>query len=463
MVLHHEFWRDEIEPWLLMEDMTLWDYIHTMAQRTGHPVLWYAMTELFIAAGFSVFAYPLLHFLIVGATAGLWLFKAPFSLTTRILFLFSWQMAYEYGVINRSYILGIFLLFAALAFYRRKLNWPILYSVVLALLMQVESFFVPAAAIIGTALFWEVVRSKKISPIRIGILCLIMLASGLLLLYQIVPAPDNRFGNADIFKPINQPSALINTIARGWYGHLLYTLDRPIILSLKAGLFIFIGVAMLYLYAACRMAFFLTALSFAVLMYLQVYQLPYPGLQRHGALFFLFLIAGLWLAAQKGGVEPRYFSALKKPLFIGLNALLAVTVLVGVFFAKKEINSSFSGALKMATYLEQQGLSGKEVIVFDESAGLSVMVYLQRKNPDKKLYYLCGERYISRPAYLKHEQCTQAQFLAHVVAKKSPVFSLDANPLILSISGFNSDLLEPVHIESAIEESFYLYKIKGEK
>src|SRR6516162_9288025 len=87
--LHHQFWRDEVRALSLALDADSLLSVPATIHGEGHPALWY----LLLRASYNIFGtkavLPLLNLLIAGAAVIIFLWRAPFSVWWKALFVFS--------------------------------------------------------------------------------------------------------------------------------------------------------------------------------------------------------------------------------------------------------------------------------------------------------------------------------------------------------------------------------------
>ncbi len=119
----HEPWRDEAQAWLLARDLSPLGLIREMGY-DGSPALWHFILMPFAKAGIPYPAMQFIHWGIAVTAVAIFLYKSPFHLIFKILFIFSYYMIYEYSIIARSYILSILFLFSIASIYREKLKRP---------------------------------------------------------------------------------------------------------------------------------------------------------------------------------------------------------------------------------------------------------------------------------------------------------------------------------------------------
>jgi len=114
-VRHHEPWADEAHAWLLSRDLSYRYLVFRQLAYEGHPPLW--GTILWIANHWFHLPYQALGW--IGglcAIAGCWFFcrYSPFPLFVRVLFPFTYFVAFQYAIVARPYVLlSLFTLAAA--------------------------------------------------------------------------------------------------------------------------------------------------------------------------------------------------------------------------------------------------------------------------------------------------------------------------------------------------------------
>ena len=114
--VHHEPWRDEIHCWAMGREATgLWDLLTGDRRYEGHPVLWYYLLHLVSLVTRNYLAIHVVTVVISVSAAALWLRCAPLPRILRVLLLCSYYFFFEYGVISRSYGLGVLLVFLTCA------------------------------------------------------------------------------------------------------------------------------------------------------------------------------------------------------------------------------------------------------------------------------------------------------------------------------------------------------------
>ncbi len=177
----HELWRDELQSWMIARaSATPTALLHNLRYE-GHPVLWYALLWPFARVFHSASTLQWLEWCIATITAGLVLFRAPFTLRRRIALVFGYFFLYEYGALTRSYGLGVLLTVVAMIVVTdSKPRW-LARAVVLGLLANTSAFgaCVAVAIAVGVAVRdrpWQTDREGRRDPVLAATVFLGLLA-----------------------------------------------------------------------------------------------------------------------------------------------------------------------------------------------------------------------------------------------------------------------------------------------
>src|SRR4030042_4178497 len=156
----------------------------------GTPALWYMFLVPFAKIGLPYISEFILHLIIAVAAVTVFILYAPFSRITKVLFIFSYYMAYEYSIIARRYGLSILLLFLIATLYNKRFEHPLWYSFLIFLLFNTNahSFFIASSLTILFA--WELYREKA-SGAFAKLSVFIMFMGGVLSFLQLLPRSDS--------------------------------------------------------------------------------------------------------------------------------------------------------------------------------------------------------------------------------------------------------------------------------
>ena len=124
VAIYHEPWRDEAQAWLIARDLDIISLFKQMRYE-GTPALWHLILFPFAKLNFPYCTITIIHLVIAISMVYLFVSYAPFSRITKLLFIFSYYIAYEYAIIARNYNIAILLLFLIAIFYKERFEHQI--------------------------------------------------------------------------------------------------------------------------------------------------------------------------------------------------------------------------------------------------------------------------------------------------------------------------------------------------
>jgi len=131
----HVMWFDELQAWNIARASHSLGSLYHNLRYEGHPIGWYLVLYVLTRWTGDPRAMQVVEFAILVSTAGLVLLRAPFSGLVRLALVVSYTLSFEYGVISRSYGLGVLALVSVLVLVGRdrpRWGWGLLAAVVLA-------------------------------------------------------------------------------------------------------------------------------------------------------------------------------------------------------------------------------------------------------------------------------------------------------------------------------------------
>ena len=134
----HEPWRDEANVWLMGRELSPIQLLQEIKYQ-GHPCLWYLLVMPFAKMGFSLRTIEIISFLVMSASAAVFIWKAPFHSITQAACLFSPVFTYFYSCIARNYCLIALLLILLAWQYPKRNERSILYGLLLGLMVQADT------------------------------------------------------------------------------------------------------------------------------------------------------------------------------------------------------------------------------------------------------------------------------------------------------------------------------------
>lgn len=394
-IMHHEFWRDEVRPFsLAIASPSLFD-LPEYLNNEGHPVVWYMLLRFGYQALGSYTALPVVSILIAGAAVLLFLFRSPFSLCLKCLFIFSVFPLYEYSVMARNYGISMLLMFCFAAVYPHRRRYPFFLAVILALLANTNVHSLMVAGILTVLWLWEetVVDQHGLSARRLwllGLSCALILTAAIFAVKTALPDERTIATHAlhaatfrDYLNPfvkvLCEPWKTMGVIIPG-PERLLYFLPqdgvlRSVIDTVWHLLQILIIVALLLgLVIRARLALGLTA---AFLAFGFLFNFVYSGQLRHQGIFLVFVLVLYWLNAEQGqsfrGALPARINRLV--LIIVLPLLLIWGDCLAIYKVRRDFKQELSSCKALGAWLNCRPEYKDAIILGEPDYSLEALPY----------------------------------------------------------------------------------------
>lgn len=371
---HHELWRDEALTWVVARDTSFLELFHVAALE-GHPSLWYLLLMPFAKLGMSCFTMLVLHWSLAVAAVAVFLWYAPFSRITKVLFVFSYYMFWEYCLSIRCYALGILLMFILAALYRNRFRFPILYATLLVLLLNTSTPVMFLAGALFLVYIGEyIVLPEKQRRVNFAIALMVL---GIMVAYLQVgvlpgPRPSEYFSWNSVLS--NELTAVAQTFfvsdPRG-----VLVLAGFAILALVAYVLVTRPVALLILGAHL-------AGNFAI-------YLVFAGGTRHHGLILIGILVSLWLAGYYPDSEISIFRRIRAHLpdynqrwrtcMVALNLSLLMALPIGVTMHRFDLKYQYSGSQKMAEFIRANHFDQYPIAAWRDAQTFPVLAYLPGK------------------------------------------------------------------------------------
>ena len=459
LLIHHEPWQDEAQAWLIARDLDIASIFKQMAYE-GSPALWHMLLLPFAKTGLPYMSEFILHLIIAIAAVAVFILYAPFSRVTKVLFIFSYYMGYEYSIIARSYGLSILFLFLIAALYTKRFEHPLWFSFLVFLLFNtnVHSFFIACSLTILFA--WELYR-KKVQGGRGKIAVLVMFTGGLLSFLQLLSPPDNiHYG---IVSDINYlaPFAAMAFAFFPWHTSFLIPSELRVAFMLISFLIFCIIIASMNRRPA---ALFILLLSTLGLFY--IFSLKYPGAPRHHGLILIIFLFSLWISGHYRDSQKNHLNITSIVNFSNIpimliSACLALSLLYSLKIQYIEYKYVFSGAKEMACFIKKNHLANHTIVAHKSIGANALLPYL----PEQKFWYAGIENYGTfltyNKKYLAGRDISNEQVVLRVKRKfldKSQILLLLTEPLDFpELRGFTLLYKVDKNIFGYGREKFYLY------
>jgi hypothetical protein len=373
----HTFWRDEAGAWLIGRDCnnfhSLWHVVHY----EGHPPLWFLVMFVIGHLTRNPEWIKLPNLLATLAAAAMILPSRNLSIATRLGLIFSYFMLFEYGLIDRNYMIGIVFLVAAAMWLRKPgskfENSELKVSTALSLAALTS---VPAL-IVAVSLYAYALAAgarERWSGRRVWAMVLF----GVCVLSAVVtiwpPADSGSILMRDQWSASIRLGHALRSVAEAYLPVPGATVHfwNVTLLSRASG---FVEGSVGFLLAIALAAFFrrrLVRWLFVISSILLLAEMAFTGLQymRHvGWLFVVFLLA--LLLEGDHGLRKTWRGWM-------LAGILLVQVGSGIYAAAVSVVHPFSSARQVAQFLQEKRLEKVPMVFAPGVIGLAVLAYLER-------------------------------------------------------------------------------------
>ncbi|MCB0343571.1 MAG: hypothetical protein KDD66_00565 [Bdellovibrionales bacterium] len=373
----HEIWRDEMRALNIVRESSDFLEVVSRLRNEGHPLLWYALLNLAYSVFQSTIVLKLCALASAAAAAAIFLFRAPFPLLLRLLWLAGFYPAYEYSVMCRNYGIGMFCLFAAAACYRKRIDSPWKLALCLSLAALTSAYGIIhvvafAAALILEPIFCTSVRTKKAMK-SLYFAGLTALGAAAVSLWTIFPERTtsvtelHSLSLQDILQ-----AAVVGALNHGSSFHNALVSPYPLIVPL-----VLVGVYTLLLKSPAAIVYL-----FSVVVGMEMFNsLVYSGAAlRHQGFLLLGIIIAVWLSrtnalAPNLRVGPLSERFAQRLLNIGIAVLLLLQTVPAYRAIKSDLLFPRSSAAALADFVQSHSDYQHAVIAAEPDVALESLPY----------------------------------------------------------------------------------------
>ena len=392
LILNHESWTDEANPYLVAKEMNFSNFFEIISGEP-HPILWTLLLMPFAKLGFPLIASHIISLVIM--TLAVWLLTkyAPFSKLAKIAIVLSAIIFYFNPVITRDYCLvplaGILVCLA----YRDRFKHPIRYSLAIALLLQTHFLAVGLGAVLYVVFFVECIK-KRVNSWSVGASVLIV---GVSVALGMMCAIGSLMGQVIIQDTMqccggvaDRPSLLgyFSSINTSVFGMAVPIIEVSLVLVL------------FYLFLRKRRQFLYVLVPVLVNMFVLTYVYGSHGNPQKDAINLVFILVAFWT---------MYYDR-SKDIFVGLQKKIKgmatmqiirrripVSLAVFIFpFAMSipntmmasayDLNGDFSGSKVLADFINEN-LPANSVIVIPAYSVLSTLPAVATELEDGRILW----------------------------------------------------------------------------
>lgn len=376
-MFHHEPWRDEAQTWLIARDMNIGEIFEFMSNE-GTPALWHLLLVPLAKLGLPYQSMAVLYLLIAIAAVFIFIKFAPFSKLTKILFVFSYYLIYEYAIIARNYSISILLLFIIAVFYQKRFNHPLIYGFLIFLLFNTNVYSLFVAGALAILYLFELWQQRKLNLSTITSF-LLMVAGGVVVFLQILPVTNtNPLQSHDLAFLY----ALMNAFLPGFW-------IFPVGLT-----FVVVVIILSFVFLALKRKLeplFIFLISLAWLLWIFSY-VRAGGLRHHG-LILIILFFCLWLSTY---YPARNSTKLNSPFLnylfntntfkralVVINICLFLSLGYGLRVQYAEYRQPYSGSKAMAEFITAGDFTDYIIVAHEAQHASALLPYL----PNRKFWY----------------------------------------------------------------------------
>ncbi|MBR9919846.1 MAG: hypothetical protein GYB31_03340 [Bacteroidetes bacterium] len=375
---YHELWKDEWQAWLITRDLPFGELLGQLYYE-GHPALWYFYLKFWTwIPGTEAFIFQLAHALPVLAVFYLLIHQFKLSWWITILLPLGYITFFEYGLVNRGYVLVMLFSFLAALELRKARPHPVRLGIYLLLLCQTEVYGLFMTGAFGLYYLlregWSKAKGDPVFHYGVGA----ALLGGILFLATVFPRenadiaanayPDQPFSAshlAEVFQGTH-----VNTY---WLGAVP---DTNVFGASPAGIFlsIFVLLALIFLfrkYKSLLAAFLLFQLAFFLFSLL-----VYPGGVRHWGCALIFWIALLPLLARAREMDQKASTTFVESLII--LSVLSFHLYYNILGVGKEIRHPFTNAEAAAEYILENVPENVPLLGMNKFLCTPIVGYLER-------------------------------------------------------------------------------------
>lgn len=398
-ISNHELWLDEAHHYLLARDSNSVLDLVINTQYEGHPISWNLLLYWITRMTTDPLWMQVFHISIMTLAVGVFLKKAPFPWTFKLLFIFGYFIFYEYNILSRNYNLGILFIFLACSLYDKRDSKFIIISILLGLACHSHAIFLILAGTLMAIITLErLITHKQYSSIKswIGIFLFGLLA--IISVLQIIPPSDTTFFNqGDYFTFLQKIPKSIAPFFKGifimpditidsfWNSHILVNYSKPI-----AGIASIVSLAIPYLlfYKNKRLVIYMYVGIFATGVF---FYFTLLNAARYYGVLYLFLITALWIDTSTTSTDDIHAFAKAKKTFLLLPegvlkkirpvliyTILGLHFIAGVYAFTMDISKPFTTAKQTFQYLEKNNLQDK-IIATKACNGTALSTYMGKQ------------------------------------------------------------------------------------
>lgn len=384
LLYFHEPWRDEAQTWLIARDVPLLSIPGYMSYE-GHPCLWHLIIVFFAKLNMPYLVQSIIAYGFVAIAVWGLLYYSKLSLYLKIILLASPVLTYYYPVIARSYCLIPLLLFLVAHFYKGRNEYPVRYTLAIAVLVQTNVIMIFPAFLICVCFLAEVISNyiskrdaKKL--LKSGVALTLPLISAVLLGCQMLDIEKNSEFEIKFFGIRELLEAVLNKI---WSAISdLCGINKLSFCVILLMLLVFLWVTCTYSHSVEKWTVFVVITGTIIGQFIFYAVFYHFSVQRLLVIPLMFAW-GIWILRES-------FSDMPIKIFeIVFGAFVCIILLRQIPAMQEDIKKPYSGS-KEASIFIRENIPEDAILIGDNKPECSaIMPYLEQKY---YLYASSGEK-----------------------------------------------------------------------
>ena len=413
LVLAHEQWGDEANPWQMAKEMDM-NNLYYMFRAEAHPLLWYFILAPFAKLGFPFITINIISLIIMSVSLFIFAWRAPFTKISKVIIAVSSAFFYFNPVIARNYCLVILAVVLVATAYKTRLAHPIRYALTIALLLQSHFLAAGLAAILTIIFVIDYIRAKK----RIVKLVLPLIVI-LLSLLSIVPLVVSAMSSQEIIQRTLAGSGEgTDTILQ--LNFSLFGVALPILE------FSFIGAACFFLLKHIRQFFFLFVSIIFQIFTLTAVHSTVAISQQKASLVLIYFVFAFWTAVYDEDIDKptalykraRRLEVVKKFKSVPPKIILVIMALCTapntLAAAVEDVNREYSFSIHVANFMNSSLPPNSVILMQDFNVVMGSITFVPHLTEGRRLYDLTRGEYLSFATYEKTIAVTGNALLAAI-------------------------------------------------
>jgi hypothetical protein len=298
----HELWRDEVRAFSIAIGVDSPFKLLSALKDEGHPGLWHLLLYIGYSLTHSVYILQSIALSIAFLLVALFLFRSPFPLWVKVMFVFSIFPVYEYSVMARNYGISMLLFFIFACAYKERQKHPWLLGLILGLLANTNAHSLILSGILAAVWLWDEFENCNYSPTQLFSHCrlgMVAAAAGALLAV-ITILPEHSTIQSPVKHNFHEiaSSVILNSIFPGKKYLAILPISHQSLINTLMVWGLAAGLAKRIPYSIALIAGYTLIGVFAELVYVVAL--------RHQGVVFSFTLCLYWIAQQNHSeTDPR--------------------------------------------------------------------------------------------------------------------------------------------------------------